>query len=63
MDHFVQSKFHAAKTLDDRMKKAKLDKLIPNCHVTYKVRKNKTKTMDAFLCLIPSFHCITKNEQ
>ena len=36
------------------MKKGKLDNLIPNLQLIFKISKNKTKAMDAFLSIIPS---------
>ena len=36
------------------MKKRKLDKIIVNFKLTFKVQKIKTKTMDAILSIVPS---------
>ena len=52
--HFVQNKSQATKALKDRIKKGKLDKLIPNLQLIFKVYKNKAKTIDEFLSIIPS---------
>ena len=54
MNHFVQNKSKATKALEDRMKKRKLDKIIVNFKLTFKVQKIKTKTMDAILSIVPS---------
>ena len=69
-NHFVQSKSQATKALVDRMKTGKLDMLISNLQLIFKVFFKKT--MDAFLSIIPSRtcpkdfihikHCISRNK-
>ena len=54
MSHFVQNKSQAAKALDVRMKKGELNKLIPDLQLIFKIKKDKTKTSDALLSILPS---------
>ena len=54
MNHFVQNKSQATKALEDRMTKGKLEKIIPNLQIIFKVKESKAKTMDKFLYIILS---------